>query len=65
MDTAELDRMAQAELERQGIVLPAPFVPQDPHEPPRTIASRSKTIAQWALLVILVAGDVFMAVTLL
>jgi hypothetical protein len=64
MDIAELERMAQAELEKQGIDLFAdPLAPAE-LEPPRA-AGKTKAFAQGALLAFLVAVDVFMAVTLL
>jgi hypothetical protein len=64
MDAAELDRMAQAELEKEGILFADPL-PHAQFEPPQAAAGKAKTRAQWALFVFLVALDVFMAVTLL
>jgi hypothetical protein len=64
MDIAELERMAQAELEKQGIDLFAgPLTPAE-LEPTRA-AGKTKAFARWALLAFLVGVDVFMAVTLL
>jgi hypothetical protein len=65
MNTAELDRLAPAELKDQGFVLLADILGRAQLEPPRAVGT--KTLAQWALFVFLVVMDVFLvflAVTL-
>ncbi len=64
MDTAELDRLAQAELKEQGYVLLADFLGRPHLEPPRDLGTVKK-LGQWGLFASLVAMDVFLAVTLL
>jgi hypothetical protein len=64
MNTTELDRMAQAELEEQGFIQLADILGRPLPEPPIAVGTAS-TLGRWALFVFLVVMDVFLVVTLL
>jgi hypothetical protein len=64
MNTTELDRMAQAQLEEQGFIQLADLLGRPQLEPPAAVG-RTSTLDQWVLFAVLVAMDVYLVVTLL